>query len=625
MSAAQMEMIQMSVVELKEARAVHRATHLRKKRSEYVRSLSVACKPAWLPKSLVPTTRERNSQQHSRSTHGATRAATRTSICNETKIDLANHMMEALPATELGSMPRSVVDHTMIVVTKDLECEIDNAETTAAEDSASDSCDSTKTTPKTTFNAEDASLSERLSANVLDLAETSSAQDDDSSEQISLESVQIAANEEMAEIKEEPLQKCEPSLETQAKDIENFEKRKAIFQNVVAAQQQMLREAEKTVLAAQAEAGQARTELDKLAKSGVDRKQALQMEKQRSNEVRRKRNQAAQIQAMMETAERHKLEAQALREEAEAEVLISKARLLAEAEANAQAETQARVREAELRAQAEMEAKAKEAEAVRAQLLAEAEAAALLAQEQAKQEALALKAKAEAELQEQIKAEVEAAKSKADKEAQAVKEKALHDAIALKERAENQLKAREARAREEAAAEAERQAQEAAAEAERRAQKEAAQAIKQAKMLQQARSKEIKKKAQQELELQKQRAKLEDEKSKVQAEADRIRVEAEMHMRLCEEARIKAEREAEAKKAAAEAEAQKIKTEADEQAKALKVKIQNARKELEAALRSELAAEAANAAVAALDAEWTLIGRTEQEQTEYFGDWEELV
>merc|ERR1719478_762486 len=125
-------------------------------------------------------------------------------------------------------------------------------------------------------------------------------------------------------------------------------------------------EAEKTALAAQAEAEQARSELQR--KNGSDRKTALQLEKQRSNELRRKRNQAAQIQTLKDKAEREKLEAQAIREQAEQEVLMTKARLLAEAQVNAQAEA---------------EAKVKEAEYVKAELLAQAEAAARLAQDHA--------------------------------------------------------------------------------------------------------------------------------------------------------------------------------------------------------------------------------------------------
>jgi len=415
--------------------------------------------------------------------------------------------------------------------------------------------------------------------------------------------------------------------------------RNTILRGVLAAQQrahdaetlqlreemQLVREAEQAALAAKAQAqdaeqkareaevrarelpivacedvlGARENELQQQSLRTAEIKWALQLEKQRSAEYRKKRNQAVQMQSLKEKADRTLQEAREIKEQAEAEAFWVSAQLLAEAQQRAKSEADVQVQvglQALAVAEAEMKARV-DAEVQAAKYQAARDAMAL------KEEAVAV---ARAEAEERARVEVEAAKSRAEADVLKLKTRAQIEANVIKARAKAEV--RESAEKDAERVRAEVRAQEAAAvEREKQLQREAASALKQAKVLEQQRAKKFRKLAEQERqeEHQKQQelAKADEERetrSRACQEEQRLaKEEAEAMLQqasqtlsnallktdqLLVEARGKAEAEAVALKAAAEVEANAIKAKAEEDARSMKrqIGLLQAQAELEA-------------------------------------------
>jgi len=239
------------------------------------------------------------------------------------------------------------------------------------------------------------------------------------------------------------------------------------------------------VLALEESAREVDSSKDGMGKPQGKFKQALQLEKQRSREMRKKRHQEAQVLSVQQKTDRALLEALEIREKAEAEAIAAKARHLAEAEVQARLEAEALARAEVAKVQIEVE----ELMHSRLNEIAEAEAA-MKAQIQAELEAIRMQAEIEASV---AKARAEEAKAQAHAELHAMKVRAEVEARVIKARAEAEVQETladmEAKklARQQAEAEELRAQAHAAAEAEQRAkvgaQRGAAALLRQAKEL----------------------------------------------------------------------------------------------------------------------------------------------
>lgn len=332
-------------------------------------------------------------------------------------------------------------------------------------------------------------------------------------------------------------------------------------------------------LAAEATNAKAAQEAEKLKASQEAAKQKAEAEARARAEAEvraRAEQEAARVKAELEAAAKAKAEAEAAKLKAEQEAARIKAELeaakaKAEAEAKALAEERARHEAEAARIKAEAEAARVRAEQEAARIKAEQEAARIKAEQEAErvraeqeaarikaeQEAAArAKAEAEARAREEaeaarLKAELEAAKAKAEAEAKALaEERARQEAEAARLKAEQE--AARLKAEQEAAERAKAEAAEAArlqAEAEAARIKQEQEAAERAKAEAEARIK-----AEQEAA----RIKAEQEAAaRVKAEAEAVRIKAEQ-----EAARIAAEREA-ADRAKAEAAAARKKSEVE--------------------------------------------------------------
>jgi len=327
-------------------------------------------------------------------------------------------------------------------------------------------------------------------------------------------------------------------------------------------------------LAAEATNAKAAQEAEKLKASQEAAKQKAEAEARARAEAEvraRAEQEAARVKAELEAAAKAKAEAEAAKLKAEQEAARIKAELeaakaKAEAEAKALAEERARHEAEAARIKAEADAARVRAEQEAARIKAEQEAARIKAEQEAErvraeqeaarikaeQEAAArAKAEAEARAREEaeaarLKAELEAAKAKAEAEAKALaEERALQEAEAARLKAEQE--AARIKAEQEAAERAEAARLEAEAKAARIKQEQ--EAAERAKA-----EAEVRIKAEQEAA----RVKAEQEAAaRVKAEAEAARIKAEQ-----EAARIAAEREA-ADRAKAEAEAARKKSEAE--------------------------------------------------------------
>jgi hypothetical protein len=298
-------------------------------------------------------------------------------------------------------------------------------------------------------------------------------------------------------------------------------------------------------LAAEATNTKAAQEAEKLKASREAEKQKAEAEARARAEAEvraRSEQEAARVKAELEAAAKAKAEAEAAKLKAEQEAARIKAELEA-AKAKAEAEAKAL---AEERARHEAEAARIKAEAEAARVRAEQEAARI----KAEKEAARIKAEQEAE---RVRAEQEAARIKAEQEA-AARAKAEAEARAREEaeaaRLKAELEAAKAKAEAEAKALAEERARQEAEAARLKAEQEEAARIK----------------AEQEVAERAEAARLqaEAEAARIKQEqeaAERAKAEAEARIKAEQEAaRIKAEQEA-AARVKAEAEAARIKAE----------------------------------------------------------------
>jgi len=310
------------------------------------------------------------------------------------------------------------------------------------------------------------------------------------------------------------------------------------------------------------------------------KKQALQLERQQAAALRKKRNQAAQLDALRQKAKQALQEAEAVRDLAEAETLASKAELLAKASIEAQAEAEAYVQIEMIKAQANadllMQSRLEDLAGAEALWRARHEEEAEARRVGMELEAVEAKKRMEHVISSQLKmqarleAEAQAVKECAEQDALALKTRAVVEAVAIRRKAEEEMARSKAETRVQAvvAVKAERQAEVVSG-------KEGSKLIKQAKALEQQRSKAFKNQAAQKrkLEQQKQReleaahARAAEEKAHACEEAMAIRAEAfAFKHQLQEETREKARMHASAMCAAAEEDARIIRARAEAEA-----------------------------------------------------------
>jgi len=341
-------------------------------------------------------------------------------------------------------------------------------------------------------------------------------------------------------------------------------KRETILRNVAAQLQQRAREAEKEAAAANAKVDvmQSTAASPKYTRSDV--KQALQIEKRRAAELRKKRNQAAHVQALQDKAKRALQEAKEIRDKAENEAAAVKVALLEGAYETAQSEAAVSAQQQIFFSLMEADALKQESLKAKAEMDANVQSQMVAAKLHAKSEILQMMTAAEMEVKAQSHAMVQAAQAMADNKVCAAKEKALTDASNLMARVEEQmlLKAEveersrlamleEARVRAELQArkEAECKLQPLAQKLQAQKRREATRGLKQAKELEQQRNKKFRKQALMDRQLEQQK----------QKELDAIRSEV---MQETQEALELAAREASKLRSRAKADARTIRARA---------------------------------------------------------------
>eukprot|EP00929_Paragymnodinium_shiwhaense_P005137 TRINITY_DN10669_c0_g1_i1.p1 TRINITY_DN10669_c0_g1~~TRINITY_DN10669_c0_g1_i1.p1 ORF type:complete len:838 (+),score=332.36 TRINITY_DN10669_c0_g1_i1:104-2617(+) len=395
---------------------------------------------------------------------------------------------------------------------------------------------------------------------------------------------------EAPEVSPTPCEQKEAAIDEKPTVDSAAEKRQEIMKTLVATLRAQTLEACKAEAEAKEQAQKMAEKLKETQEAGrksrsksasAAKKEAIQAERQKAADLKKRRNQQLHLQALEEKAQRALAEAASVKEQAMDEAVLKQCTLEAEAAKTAQQLVQAELQKATQAGEALKRSALEAAELART----EAEEAAAALRKEAAAEVQAFREQELQAAKAKIAAEREAAKEAAEAEAAAVKAKALADAKALKDRAEEQLKAKlslEVAARKEmqrAKAEAEKEKQHKEAEERKRLAKEAAAQLKAVKAIAQQRSQQYKKQQEQE-----RRRKADEESARQQAEEEALATKAaasaaalaleEKARQTIAEAKVIAQKEAEALREAAKKEAEYIKAKAQQELLELKLALE---------------------------------------------------
>jgi len=412
-----------------------------------------------------------------------------------------------------------------------------------------------------------------------------------------------------------PVDLCEHRTKSSEDEVSDKEKsgaarREAILREVAVKLHRRAREAEQAAAEAQGRADECQSltfeKTGDLKCSRKDIKRALQLEKQRAAEIRKKRNQAAHVQAMKDKAARTLQEADRIREQAEADAVAVQAQLLARASETAQLEAEMRAKEEILKAEMEAAALKEEGFKAKAEMEAHMQSELMALKSGAERDIQRMKQIANEEVKAQAQAIVQAAHATAEEEARAVRERAFAHVCALKARVEAEM-LKKADAHERATRAAVEQAR---ADAEAKVRKEEESRVlaeveklkiqkkredtiglKQAKELAKQQAQKFRKQMQIERQLEEEKQQefdriraqamqdAENAKECALAEAAKLKAQAladasTIRARAASEAQAKAGAEAAKRLEAAEAEAQAIKTKAEQEAQQIQSQLE---------------------------------------------------